>query len=155
MRVDPTVPQTAISLGPALRALREARQVELAQVSVRLKFSVRQLQALEDEDWVRLPSGLALRGMVKNYGRFLETDPAALLAMLDAQTGARTAELMHVVTPTSLGEGVPLHGRQGGRSWVWMALIAGILLVIVVYAFERGWIPESWLVFDWLRALAS
>jgi len=148
MNIEPTLSMQA-TLGPTLKALREARQVELAQVSARLKFSVRQLQALEDEDWTRLPSGLALRGMVKNYGRFLDADPAALLTMLDAQTGASAAPPVQVVTPVSLGDaGVPLYAKQGGKPWAWMLLILGVLLVIAVYAVERGWIPESWLLFD-------
>jgi len=148
MNVEPTLSMQA-TLGPTLRALRQSRQVELPQVSARLKFSVRQLQALEEEDWARLPSGLALRGMVKNYGRFLETDPTALLTMLDAQTGASAAPLVHVVTPASLGDaGMTRYAKYGGRSWVWMLLILGVLLMIAVYAVERGWIPESWLLFD-------
>jgi len=149
MNVEPTLPLET-SLGPTLRALRESRQVELAAVSARLKFSVQQLQALEDEDWTRLPTGLTLRGMVKNYGRFLETDAAALLTLLDVQTGASTKGAAHVATPASLGDaqGTSHHVRYGGWLWVWMLLIVAVLFVAGVYAVERGWISGSWLAFD-------
>jgi len=155
MNADADVAQAGGSLGATLRVLREARQLDLLQVSARLKFSVRQLQALEEEDWTRLPSGVVLRGMVKNYGRFLQTDCAPLLTMLDAQTGAGV-RVTPVLTPISLGDvGVPLYARQHGRPWVWMLLIVGVLLVIVGYAIARGWMLESLSMFDWLRALAA
>jgi len=151
MNTEPILPQAG--LGATLRALRQARQVELGEVSARLKFSVRQLQALEDEDWATLPSGLPLRGMVKNYGRFLETDTAALLVMLDAQTGAVSAQPAHVETPASLADAdASSYARHGGKPWVWMLLILVVLIAVCTYAVERGWVPESWLVFDWLRA---
>jgi len=151
MNTEPILPQTG--LGATLRALRQARQVELSEVSARLKFSVRQLQALEDEDWANLPTGLPLRGMVKNYGRFLETDTTAVLTMLDAQTGSMSAQPAHVETPASLADAdVSSYARHGGKPWVWMLLIVVVLLAVCAYAVERGWVPESWLVFDWLRA---
>jgi len=137
-------------LGPTLRALRESRKVELVAVSARLKFSVQQLQALEDEDWARLPSGLTLRGMVKNYGRFLEADAVALLTLLDAQTDTGRKGAVHVATPVSLGDaqGTSRRIRYGGWFWVWMLLIVTVLFVAGVYAVERGWIFGSWLTSD-------
>src|SRR5690606_5877249 len=74
-----------MGLGNTLKALREAKRLRLQEVSARLKFSVRQLEALEDEDWSRLPAGMPLKGMVRNYGRFLEADSDALLVMLENQ----------------------------------------------------------------------
>jgi len=151
MNTDPAVMQPQVTpetrLGSTLRALREVRHAQLSEVSARLKFSVRQLQALEDEDWARLPTGLALRGMVKNYARFLETDAAALLVMLDAQTGTRAGPT-HVATPMSLGDAEASYPARHGRPWIWMVLIAAVLIITVMYAMERAWIPASW--FDWL-----
>lgn len=157
MNANPN-PQAAApetGLGPTLRALREARQIALSDVSGRVKFSVRQLQALEGEDWKSLPSGLALRGMVKNYGRFLETDVDALLVLLDAQTNAGgVPSAAHVVTPASLGAAsLPSEAEHAGRPWGWLLIILVFLAVAGFYAIERGWIPDEWLVFDWLRAL--
>ncbi len=73
----------ATGLGSTLRALREAQRLSPSEVSSRLKFSISQLDALETEQWDRLPAGMPLRGFVKNYGRFLQADVYALLTMLD------------------------------------------------------------------------
>ena len=78
-------PNSPVGVGTTLRKLREARQLTPAEVSARLKFTSRQLEALENEQWDRLPGGMSLRGFVKNYGRYLEADVDALLTMLDNQ----------------------------------------------------------------------
>lgn len=141
-------------LGLSLQALRKARRLTLADVSVRLKFSARQLDALENERWNELPKGLPLRGLVKNYARFLEADPEPLMSMLEAQAGDIAAR-----PPAA-----PVHTRRGGvdvsldaeprqGSWGWLIVILIVLLVGGFYAVERGLIPDSWLFAEWLKSI--
>lgn len=148
-------PDEAQGLGASLRAMRKARGCSLADVSARLKYSVRQLDALENEQWGRLPSGVLLRGLVRNYGRFLETDVDALLAMLAKQVGTQSAASVSVpVRGASLsGVDLPLHPEGGSRSWGWLLVIVALLVVAGIYAVDRGWVPDSWLIFDWLKTL--
>lgn len=146
----------ATGLGPTLKALREARRLSLGEVSARLKFSSRQLQALENEDWGRLPSGVSLRGLVKNYGRFLNADVQALLTMLDNQVGStapRPALVQSSGAPTTAD--LAIQAEPVSRPWGWYVVIFVLLVVAGFYAIERGWIPESWLIFDWLKALRT
>jgi len=146
-------PDEAKGLGASLRAMRTAKGCSLSDVSARLKYSVRQLDALENEQWDRLPNGVLLRGLVKNYGRFLETDVDALLAMLDTQVGTRSAASVPVPAASLSGADLPLHPEGGSRSWGWLLVIVVLLVVAGVYAIDRGWVPDSWLIFDWLKAL--
>jgi cytoskeletal protein RodZ len=128
--------------------------LSLAEVSARLKFTVRQLEALETEQWERLPTGVSLRGFVKNYGRFLEADIDALLAMLDDQVGVTSAKPVAISRAGSLGPAdLPIHGEPVHRPWGWLIIILVLLFVAGFYAIERGWVPDSWLVFDWLKSL--
>jgi len=142
-------------VGATLRGLREAKRLSPGEVSARLKFSSRQLDALETEQWDRLPGGMSLRGFVRNYGRFLEADVDALLTMLDNQVGtapvARTAVVSNAQSlgPTDL----PIQGEPASRPWGWLIIILILLFVAGFYAIERGWVPDSWLVFDWLKSL--
>lgn len=150
---DPT------GVGMTLRTMREARRVTVSEVSQRLKFSVRQIEALEAEDWERLPSGVPLRGFVRNYARYLEADVESMLVLLDNQVGS-TAPPRILVAPgvsTSLaGEAaVPVAPETSNRPWGWFLIIVAILAVAAFYAIDRGWVPESWLIFDWLKAIAN
>src|SRR5690606_22617023 len=141
-------------VGATLRGLREAKRLTPSEVSARLKFSSRQLEALETEQWDRLPSGVSLRGFVKNYGRYLEADVDALLTMLDSQVGPTSARPVAVSHASSFAAtDMPLHSEPVHRSWGWLVIILILLFVAGFYAIERGWIPDSWLVFDWLKSL--
>lgn len=141
-------------VGPTLRSLREARRLSPGDITARLKFTGRQLEALETEQWERLPSGVSLRGFVKNYGRFLEADVDALLVMLDNQVGPTAAKPVAITQAGSLGPAdLQMQGEPTHKPWGWLIVILVILFVAGFYAIERGWVPDSWLVFDWLKAL--
>ncbi|SOE49252.1 FIG021952: putative membrane protein [plant metagenome] len=131
------------SVGPALRALRQAKGLSLEEVSRRLKFSARQISALEEERWKDLPSGVSLRGLVRNYSRLLGADPDALTAALEPYLGGTAAGLArsinHVHTAT------PAEERQGSGSGLWLGLIVLLLLAGLGYAFWQGWLPTQWL----------
>ncbi|RTZ41065.1 helix-turn-helix domain-containing protein [Candidimonas sp. SYP-B2681] len=148
---EPSVPT---GIGPTLRSLREAKRLSPGEVSARLKFTSRQLDALETEQWDRLPTGVSLRGFVKNYARYLEADVDALLAMLDSQTGTGAVKPVAISRAGSLGPAdLPIHGEPVHRPWGWLVIILVLLFVAGFYAIERGWVPDSWLVFDWLKSL--
>src|SRR5690606_1762681 len=145
-------------VGATLRGLREAKRLSPGEVSARLKFSSRQLDALETEQWDRLPGGMSLRGFVKNYGRYLQADVDALLVMLDNQVGttavAKPVALNNVAQPLGPSD-LPLHGEPANRPWGWLIVILILLFVAGFYAIERGWVPDSWLIFDWLKSLKT
>ena len=143
-------------IGSTLKALRHARRVTLADASARTKYSSRQLQALENEQWADLPVGVPLRGFVKNYARFLEADVDAIMALLAKQAvanespklGLTPAQEGPAFTPTDLS----MQAESGGFSWGWFILIFLVIVAAAFYAVDRGWVPESWLVFDWFRS---
>jgi len=141
-------------IGATLKMLREAKRLSLAEVSSRLKFSVRQFEALENEQWDNLPTGVSLRGFVRNYGRFLDADPDALVTMLDNQVGPTGVKPISVAdAPSLVGADMPGQTDTTSRSWGWLVVILILLIVAGFYAAERGWIPHSWLTFDWLKSL--
>ncbi|WP_397473017.1 helix-turn-helix domain-containing protein [Pusillimonas sp.] len=148
-------PDQSQGLGASLRQMRNARGVSLSDASARLKYTVRQLDALENERWNELPRGMLLRGLVKNYSRFLETDVDALLTMLENQVGSEAAAPVSLpVQRVSVGRaGTPLHSESSSRSWGWLLVIVAVVAVAGVYAVDRGWVPDSWLIFDWLKSI--
>lgn len=61
--------------GSLLRKVREAQGVELADIARHTKISTAQLQAIEDEDFARLPAFVYLRGFIQEVAKFLDLDP--------------------------------------------------------------------------------
>lgn len=152
---DTSVVNLRDGVGATLKSLRLARRVTLSDASTRLKYSSRQLQALENEQWADLPTGLPLRGLVKNYARFLESDVEAILVMLANQTGEAATPKIGIApvnggaafTPADL----PVQSEGGRFSWGWFLVILLVVVAAGFYAIDRGWLPESWMVFEWLR----
>lgn len=58
--------------GPLLRAVRELRGLSLQDLSDSSRISVRYLEAVEDDDYERLPSATFVRGYVREMARLLE-----------------------------------------------------------------------------------
>ena len=132
------------SVGRELARLREARGWSQEYVSDRLKFAVRQIRALESEQWSELPQGMPLRGFVRNYARLLDQDPAPMLQALSPQ--------LQVADPVSLEQASSLSSplaHSSGRTWPVAAsrrrlapwLIGGVMavaaLVLLGYALSQ------------------
>ena len=69
--------------GRTLAQMREERKLSVADVAQRLKYGARQIEALEAEEFDRLPGATFVRGMVRGYAKLLESDPEPILAALD------------------------------------------------------------------------
>ena len=69
-------------LGRILAEERERQGLARAEVAQSLHMSAHQVEALESGDYARLPKGTFLRGFVRNYGKLLNLDAAALLTHL-------------------------------------------------------------------------
>jgi len=68
------------SLGQVLQAARVAKELSPQDVSDNLRFSVKQINALENEQYDLLPDAMITRGFIRNYARLLEIDADPLLA---------------------------------------------------------------------------
>ena len=73
------------SVGVILARFRSERNLTLAEVSQRLKYGIRQIEALEDGDYSQLPGTTYVRGMIRSYAKLLDVDPEVVLAVLNRQ----------------------------------------------------------------------
>ena len=156
--VSETSTGPAGNVGSALRTLRQSKGWSLDEVSSRIKFSTKQIDALENERWADLPSGVSLRGLIRNYARLLGADSQAIVDSLDPKA--------RVTGPVKLSPGA-LHSahsipqssadeeRSSSTSWGWLIAIVLVLAAGVAYAFWQGWLPQQWLAFDWLPKLSK
>ncbi|HKQ61727.1 MAG TPA: helix-turn-helix transcriptional regulator, partial [Candidatus Polarisedimenticolaceae bacterium] len=68
-----------MSFGEELRRERELRNLSLREVAEATKINVRHLEALERNDFARLPGGVFNRGFVRAYSEFIGVDPETMV----------------------------------------------------------------------------
>jgi cytoskeleton protein RodZ len=64
----------AASFGDELRLAREARGITLRQISDQTRISIRYLEAIESNDYKRLPGGIFNRSFIKAYAKQISFD---------------------------------------------------------------------------------
>jgi cytoskeleton protein RodZ len=125
----------AATLGQSLAVARQARGLSIDEVAQAIKFGVRQIAAVEQDDFSKLPGTTMVRGFIRSYAKLLQIDPVALLALYDQQVPASIAAisvLPEVDAPLS---------QFGGRSnplfryWLASSGIVVLLLAVVAYFF--------------------
>ena len=72
--VEPEITPNTEFTGALLRAIREARGIDLADIAQRTKIGISHLRAIEDERWELMPASVDLRGFLVQYARALRLD---------------------------------------------------------------------------------
>lgn len=67
--------------GQILAAARRAKKLELEDVARITKIRPQYLEAIENDDYQKLPSGAVAKGFIRNYCEFLELNPTQIAAV--------------------------------------------------------------------------
>ena len=131
-----------MSLGSLLGEARRARGVTLEQAAAATRIRVRHLTALEEGRFAELPAPVYVRGYLRTYAGYLESDPELLLdafeATLDREGGSLAIR--------------PLSSLTASPNVVLTAPVAGAIgLVLLTLAFA-GYVYRA---VDSVRATAS
>src|SRR5262245_8183966 len=79
-------------LGAHLKHAREKRGIPLKDIAARTKISVTALEALERNDFTRLPGGIFGRAFVRAYALEIGLDPATTVADFQVHLAQRERE---------------------------------------------------------------
>ncbi|HTZ49315.1 MAG TPA: helix-turn-helix domain-containing protein [Verrucomicrobiae bacterium] len=79
------------TFGERLKRERELREVTLEEITSATRIGPRFLEALENEEWEKLPGGVFNRGFVRSIARYLGLDEEVLLGEYDLAHGAQVA----------------------------------------------------------------
>jgi cytoskeletal protein RodZ len=77
------------TLGAYLITAREALGIDLHEAAQRTRISLQYLDALENENFTKLPGEVFVRGFLKNYARFLNVPEAEVMKLYGEITGAQ------------------------------------------------------------------
>ncbi|MFM7121073.1 MAG: helix-turn-helix domain-containing protein [Gammaproteobacteria bacterium] len=116
--------EAGIGPGQQLRAEREALGVTVREVADTLNLSMVVIQALEEDDYDRLPGVVFTRGYVRAYARLLDIDPAPLLQRLPA--AGSTFETPGTATESSVAEWI----RR--RPALVLSALGGVAVAVVI-----------------------
>ena len=119
------------NFGERLQRERELREVSPNEIVVATRISQRFLEALENEDWEKLPGGVFNRGFVRAIARYLGLDEEKLLAEYDLARGDQAPE-----SPANAETRIPSPPK-----WIFAVTALGILLLLaaLVAAGVYGW----------------
>ena len=142
-------PAAAVSAGALLRQARQAQGVALEDLAATLKVPVEKLQALEDEDWQRLPDVVFLRALAQTICGTLHLEAAPVLALLPQQKVTALAPQGGLNAPMR-ERGVPsiLATNTKHSPWPWV-----VLLLIVLGG--GGYLGVQWMAPEWVRGVST
>ncbi len=110
------------NFGERLKRERELREVTMEEITSATRIGPRFLEALENEDWEKLPGGVFNRGFVRAIARYLGLNEEALLGEYDVAYGAQVPAPQEHFEPET---GLP-------PRWKPQLVIAGAIVLILV-----------------------
>lgn len=125
--------------GAVLAATRNAKSLSLQDVSDTLRLSVKQISALENDDFSALPQPMVTRGFIRNYARLLELDAQALL------DSYRLRVPDNVTTSLNVQTSIP-HVQLVKQNRPWLKYVLALLLLVLVvwyYQAEQAVSPSA------------
>ena len=130
------------SVGHLLRRARVRKNMSIEDVSRQLRLSIQQIEAIENEDFEKLPGKTFLRGFIRNYANLVQLNPMQLLQLLPESTRI-----------ISTYERTPFRNKQlsfsssrenSGNNPLVIAIILAVMVLGIYFIFENnGWNKDS------------
>jgi cytoskeleton protein RodZ len=138
--VEAGAPSVKAGPGQMLARLRAERKLSVADVAQRLKYGARQIEALEAEEFDKLPGATFVRGMVRGYAKLLDTDPEPVLSALELRYIPGEIEL------DLRDKGIPFaqDGKRGTRAYLALSVLLLVVVAGILYEWRAG-------AFPWVR----
>jgi cytoskeletal protein RodZ len=123
------------NFGERLKRERELREVPLEEITQATRIGSRFLEALENEEWDKLPGGVFNRGFVRSIAHYLGLDEEAFLAEYDLAHAAH-ADQQAQKHAQKIEDRIP-----PTPVWIPVALVLGILLLLaaIIFGGIYGW----------------
>jgi cytoskeleton protein RodZ len=119
-----------VSPGRALAAARTKLNLSIADVSQQIKYGVKQIAAIEADEYAKLPGTTIVRGMIRSYAKLVQLDPNPLLADLGQRDIPAVVSVdLHSDEQEPFFEG----GKKSNHVYVYLSLAALVAVAVVAY----------------------
>lgn len=139
---DTALPLMPPSPGALIKSGRERAGVHLAVLSVNMKVSIKQLEALESDRFDLLSGPVFSRALAAKVCRFLKMDPQPVLDLMPVNTnGLKPLNIIGSEQQASFPSN--RNSQQGpgmGRGLKFLLLI--MLLALLTFAFQSDWLVQ-------------
>jgi cytoskeleton protein RodZ len=120
-------------LGAQLKHAREAQGISLKEIALRTKISVSALEAVERNDFTRLPGGIFGRSFIRAFALEVGVDPDATVASFveELERSEREAALRGAIRPEITADDQRFLARQR-RAVAWLRVAVGVLVLAAI-----------------------
>lgn len=115
----------APSIGRYLSAAREQQGISVEDVARNLKIAIRQVEALESDDYAKLPGVTFIKGFIRNYAKLLQIDPEPLVSSLQGAMPGQ--KFKPILSPNARIE----ISTTATKPWLWLVLLLMVIIVAV------------------------
>jgi len=81
--------EKGLTVGQYLQRQREAKKISLESVARITRITLAHLQAIERDEFHRLPAEIFIRGVIRSYANFIQLDPAQIMNNYQLQVAAQ------------------------------------------------------------------
>lgn len=132
---------TFAPLGEVFSAGRIAKSLTVKDVSNNLRLSIKQIEALESNDFSGLPQAMITRGFIRNYARLLELDAEPLLASYRARMPEPETGTLNV--KTSMHQVMHSESNSSPLKYVLMITACLVLLSCAAWFYYTQLMPPT------------
>jgi transcriptional regulator with XRE-family HTH domain len=136
-RLGPAQLKMAESIGEKLRLARETRGIALRDISEQTRISMRYLEAIEADDYRRLPGGIFNRSFVRAYAKFVGYDEQEAIDDY-VRTMREHGDSGDEVSTKPFASLVYLEGSSHSRSPLMTLLLAIVILAVLTACVLAG-----------------
>jgi cytoskeletal protein RodZ len=121
------------AIGQHLRAAREKKRISLSQAAAKTHIKIQHIEALEREDFGRIPAPTYVKGFIRMYAEFLDIDAAPLVkAYVDHHAPkGRSSIIPDNSSPPAADT------PSSPRAWPWRAWLAQARALLVKVPWRR------------------
>lgn len=139
---NPTEDVTSVSPGAMLQEAREKENLSVDHVASELRMTPRRVQAVEEDDFERLPAQTFVRGYLRSYAKLVKLDPEEVLAAYRAALINAGVQDDSEVSPLEIKISRPRRPLWHFGIWL-LVLLAALWLGSLWFVNNRSEAPET------------